>query len=246
VSSLTVALIAAATIVTICALLIGRQAPPTPLPDRSAYRARWAELHRLPPGRATGDPFTRGYTAAMHTLASGPARLGLHPDAVTVSGLWAGAFVAAAAGTRTGAAVAGIAVVTAALLDGLDGAVAVLTGRSSRFGEVLDGVVDRIVDGLWLVALVRAGGRAEWAVAAGAATGLLEYTRARGLLVTDRAGAITVGERPTRAVAAAIGLCGTAAWPSLPGATGGLVVTAGAATVGWLQLLVDLRRRTTV
>ena len=69
----------------------------------------------------------------------------------------------------------------AAPLDNIDGCVAILTGRDSLdWGYVLDSCVDRICDGLALLALWAAGAPVGSCVAAGCALGLLEYMRAQG------------------------------------------------------------------
>lgn len=244
-TGLALSVIAASSLVMLSALMIGR-VPTDDIPDVADYRVIWAELHGLAPDRACTDPFSRIYTRMIHSLALAPARAGCHPDALTVTGVWAGVVVVSVAGEHRWSILAGLMVLGSLVLDGLDGAVAAMTRRTSRFGFVLDSVADRVVDGLWLWALVRAGGDARWAIGAAGATGMLEYVRARGLAASGVAGAITIGERPTRAIAAAIGLVGSAIWPDLPGATGGLVVTALAAGVGCLHLLVDLRRRLAV
>ncbi len=75
-------------------------------------------------------------------------------------------------------------VAASGLLDSLDGAVAVLTDRATRWGAVLDSVVDRVSDALYLVALWLVGAPA-WACVVGrrAAARLQEYARARATAV---------------------------------------------------------------
>ncbi len=80
------------------------------------------------------------------------ARLGVHPDAITLAGLaltliagWLiieGRFVPAA-----------VLLVVGLPLDALDGAVARALGRTNPFGGVLDSVVDRVADMALLLAL---------------------------------------------------------------------------------------------
>jgi CDP-diacylglycerol--glycerol-3-phosphate 3-phosphatidyltransferase len=52
---------------------------------------------------------------------------------------------------------AALVVVLSGLLDNLDGAVAVLTGRSTRWGYVLDSTADRVSDLAYVGALLLAG-----------------------------------------------------------------------------------------
>ena len=80
------------------------------------------------------------------------ARLGVHPDLVTVAGL---ALVAVAAlGLARGELLAGGLILLVSLpLDALDGAVARAMGRTGAFGMVLDSTLDRYADGLIFGAL---------------------------------------------------------------------------------------------
>jgi phosphatidylglycerophosphate synthase len=226
-----------------CLLIQRRPVEAGNLPDLAEYRRRWLIQHRTANIDPATHTFVRPYTAVMYRLARPFARFGCHPDAITAAGLSLGAAVVALANSRVGAAAAGVVVICSLLTDGIDGAVAALTKRSTTFGFVLDSVVDRIVDVLWLIALVRVGASGAWAVGAGGALMLLEYVRARGLAASSEAGVITIGERPTRMMAAAIGLIGYAIVPDLPGPTGGAVITAVTAATGAVHLLIDLRRR---
>jgi CDP-diacylglycerol--glycerol-3-phosphate 3-phosphatidyltransferase len=209
------------------------------LPARTDYFAQWSELHGgYDP--ATGGRLVRGWLALTYRLARPLAGVGVSPAALTTTGVLSAGAVAVAAGPLPGLAAA--LVVLSAVLDSLDGAVAVLTRRVTRFGFVVDSVADRLADGLFLVALWRAGGSAGLAVAAGAAVGLLEYTRARAAAAgMDEIGVVTVGERPTRVILAATGLLLALSWPD--GATAALVATALACVIGAAQLLWVARRR---
>jgi phosphatidylglycerophosphate synthase len=81
------------------------------------------------------------------------ARTGLSPNAVTVTGL---VLVAAAAGAylqHRNDLVFGVCLAVAFAFDGLDGAVARVTGRASRFGGYLDAVIDRYQEMIALAAI---------------------------------------------------------------------------------------------
>ena len=93
-------------------------------------------------------------------------------------------------------------VVLAGVLDGLDGAVALHTGRARPLGAVVDAVADRLGDLLLVATLAVLGAPPAWCVAAAALTMLHEYLRARaGAAGMPGVGALTVAERPTRLVA---------------------------------------------
>ncbi|MGH6636550.1 MAG: CDP-alcohol phosphatidyltransferase family protein [Gammaproteobacteria bacterium] len=89
--------------------------------------------------------------------AAGPlvhllARQGITPNHVTVAGcaLAVGAALVLMAGYRTGA---GGLFLVASLLDLADGALARLTGKATAFGKFLDSTLDRVGEGVMLVAI---------------------------------------------------------------------------------------------
>jgi CDP-diacylglycerol--glycerol-3-phosphate 3-phosphatidyltransferase len=107
--------------------------------------------------------------------------------------------------------------VLAGLLDGLDGAVALRTGRARPLGAVVDATADRVGDLLLAATLVVLGAPTGWCVAAAALVLVHEYVRARAQGVgLPGAGAVTVAERPTRLVLVGVAAAGTGA---LPGGT---------------------------
>ena len=213
--------------------------------SRDEYFARWAELHGGYDPR-TGSSWLRGWLTMVHAVARPLARRGVSPDAVTYGSLVVSALAAglAALGGRW-LLLATLVLVVSGLLDNLDGAVAVMTGRTTRWGYVLDSVVDRLSDLLYLVALVAVGAPVELAALCGALVFLLEYSRARaGNAGGDEVGAVTIAERPTRVIVVAAALL---AGGVLPGsaddlATVGVAVLAALTAVGLLQLLPALRR----
>jgi CDP-diacylglycerol--glycerol-3-phosphate 3-phosphatidyltransferase len=142
---------------------------------------------------------------------------------------------------------AGLLVGLSGLLDSLDGALAIGTGRASRRGFVLDSAVDRLTEVAYATALWVAGAPGWLAVAFGALCWLPDYVRARaGQAGLRETGPISVWERPTRVVMTALTLVGAGVLSGLDLAD--RVVTAGAAagalvgTLGVVQLALWLRR----
>jgi CDP-diacylglycerol--glycerol-3-phosphate 3-phosphatidyltransferase len=188
--------------------------------------AGWSALH----GGLAPSPLVRRYLRLVHRLAVPVARTGVHPDALTLASLavalpvlWVPAPVAAGL------------VLLSGLLDALDGSVALLQGRPTRWGYVLDSVVDRLVDGLVIGALVVNGAPAGLAVACAALIGLLEYTRARaGNAGGDEVGTVTVAERPTRLLVPVSGLL-------LEVPTVATAALTAVTAVGLVQLLIAVR-----
>lgn len=210
--------------------------------DRAAYSQGWSRLHGgYDPGRSA---LVRGWLALTYALARPLARTGTSPHLLTAAGVAASALAAWAAGPSAGELVVAAGLVTlAAVLDGLDGAVAVLRDRATRRGFVLDSVADRVSDLLLLVVLWRAGAHPVLSVAAGAVAFLLEYTRARATVAgLPDIGVVTVGERPTRVVVVVAGLLSALAIGAGAVAASAAAVT-GLATIGLAQLLVVAWRR---
>lgn len=215
------------------------------VPSQSVYLARWACLHGgYDP--ATGLATVRWWLRVVYLLSRPVARVGIGPDAITLAGTLVTAvlLVPAAAGGRW--PLAGVMiVVVGGVLDNVDGCVAVLTGRATAWGYVLDSVADRVADGFCLVALWLLGAPGGLCVGAGAAVMFLEYLRARaGNAGYGDIGIVTVGERPTRIIVIAFGFLGAGVAPGLAAlsATIAAAATAAAGTVGTVQLGVTIHR----
>jgi phosphatidylglycerophosphate synthase len=198
------------------------------------YAVEWARLHGgFDPRRA--GPAVRRWLRSAYAMGSALARVGVPPAAVTGAGVLLSASVPVLAGQSTGRL--GLAAVFVLLADSVDGAVAVISGRTSRLGYLYDSLADRVSEACWLVAFWVVGAAAPLVVLVGAVCWLHEYVRARAAAAGMREiGVVTVGERPTRVVLAVAGLL-------LAGA-GGLVqhdLPAGVITVVsaiWLTLAV--------
>jgi CDP-diacylglycerol--glycerol-3-phosphate 3-phosphatidyltransferase len=213
--------------------------------DRAQYFDRWADLHGDYDPRSSRLTFA--WLTVAYTLARPLAAARVPPDVVTMLGV-AVSLLAVGLASLGGRWVIGAAVVVAVsgLVDNLDGAVAVMTQRTSRWGFVLDSLVDRVSDGLYLVALWVVGAPAWVCVVAGALMGLQEYARARaGNAGMSEIGVVTVWERPTRVITTAMFLLGAGIYvASAAGwATAGVAVWAVLGVVGLVQLLVVVRRR---
>lgn len=125
------------------------------------------------------------YGRILTPLARVLLRLGLSPSTVTVLGTL-GVLASALWFIPRGQLVFGPLVVALFLLgDGLDGTMARLSGRESRFGAFLDSTMDRLADGAVLVGIAWWGIRiddhatAGWAAAALVLGFLVSYARAR-------------------------------------------------------------------
>jgi CDP-diacylglycerol--glycerol-3-phosphate 3-phosphatidyltransferase len=101
--------------------------------------------------------------------------------------------------------VALIFLVLSLICDGVDGSVAIVSGKVSKFGATLDAIADRITEALWFFALYQWGIAPEICLAQFALALTQEYARARmASLGFHEIGVVTIAERPVRASAIAI------------------------------------------
>lgn len=206
--------------------------PGRDLLGREEYLAAWSRWH----GGATADSaLVRGWLSVAYQL-SRPLR-GLPPIAVTAAGVVVAAVaVLPAAAGGWWLATAGLLVGASGLLDSLDGALAISTGRASRAGFVVDSVADRLTEAGYAAALWVAGAPGWLAVTFGALCWLPDYVRARaGQAGVSRTGPISVWERPTRVIMTGFTLVGAGVLAAWDQAT--TVVTTGTAVGALLGVL---------
>jgi CDP-diacylglycerol--glycerol-3-phosphate 3-phosphatidyltransferase len=176
--------------------------------------AGWSALHGgLEPSRLVA-----GWVRGVQWLAAARPVARVPPDVLSAAGVLAvaGALGAAAVGGRW-PLLAAVLVLLAGLLDGLDGAVALATGRARPLGAVVDAVADRVGDLLLAATLLALGAPPAWCAAAAGLVLLHEYLRARAQAAgMPGVGAVTVAERPTRLALVAVACLGAGA---LPGGT---------------------------
>ena len=231
----------------------------------ATYQAGWRRAHLLAEEAQPGGRLAAAYLRVPYVVGAPLARAGVDPDLMTLLALWVALVAGWVATLGPGwAAGAGALTLLAGVADSVDGAVAVLQGRTSAFGFVWDSTADRLADLAIIagpVALVATGADPPWAgaaVATGAAAAglllLLEYTRARAQAgrVAAAWSLATPGERPTRVILLGLaglgvgaaqlaggGLADAALDLGYPLALGVLTVLAA---VGCVQLLLAVRQ----
>lgn len=95
------------------------------------------------------------------------------------------------------------------MFDGIDGTVAILTAKNSRFGAIVDAVADRIVEAIWAYGFYLLGAPWQVVLMAWTAAAIQEYLRARaGGLGVSEVLKVTWAERPVRATLIFIPLVG--------------------------------------
>ena len=211
--------------------------------DAAEFARRWSAVHG---GADPQTRFVRSYLAVVRAVARPLVRTGVPPDVLTAAGVVLAACVLApaAAGGRWALLVPAL-VVLSALVDGLDGAVAVLTRGPSAWGGVLDGIGDRVADAAYAAALWLLGAPGVLAVVAAGTGWLHEYVRARATAAGMRGvGVVSVGERPTRVVVVALFALGAGLYPQVSPqwATAGAAALLTLGIAGLAQLLPVVRR----
>lgn len=213
------------------------------------YAKTWSALHGgFDPNGASA--VVRGWIRIAYRAGTLLGRLGVSPTTVTFAGLVLCLAVPfAALGGPPGLIGAALLVLAAGFADAFDGAVAVVTGRTSRAGFVVDSVADRIGELAWLAAFWVAGAPGWLVVAGGAVSWLHEYLRARATTAgMPDIGAVTVGERPTRVSVAISGLLvgGVAGFVHTDWAEAVIVLAAAVwlilGVIGLGQLIAAVRR----
>ena len=169
-------------------------------------------------------------------VASVLANLGISPNAVTLAGL-IGAGISAYIIATGNLWAGGIVMLVAGILDLFDGALARATGRTSRFGALLDSVVDRLSEIVLLLGLLifyLNGSSSNGVILvylAVTASIMVSYLRARseGLGIENRGGIMT---RPERVALMGIGLIVARWYPSFLMVVLGLIAVLALFTTG--------------
>ncbi|MHC1560791.1 CDP-alcohol phosphatidyltransferase family protein [Actinomycetospora sp. C-140] len=213
--------------------------------DLEEYFDVWSRAHGDYDVRSS--PLTRLWLRIAHRLATPLVRRRVPPARVTAVGLVGAVAVGgvAALGGRWPLLAAALVVIVA-LLDGVDGAVAEMTGAATAWGRVLDQLVDRIGDLAMIAGLWALGASGPVAAAAAVVTVLDEAVRSSASAAgVAEAGLVSFAERPTRLLLGGLSFAAAGIVPSVAavvatvGAAVWLVLSLGAG----LQLVINVRRR---
>lgn len=165
--------------------------------DFSTFKSTWSGLHN----NASTQGIVGGWLRISFALAQGANTLRLTPNSLTLLGV----FVASAALINSWWAL--FLVPLSLAFDGVDGSLAIITGRESKVGAIYDSLSDRIVEGFWAYIAYQLGAPLWVAASLWSLGALQEYARARiAALGVGELGVVTVMERPMRASALFISL----------------------------------------
>lgn len=172
--------------------------------------AAWSRLHYgIDPA---GLPLLRAWLHLVWALARPLRRV--PPLVLTVAGVACAVAAVVVASPQPWPALA--LVLAAVLCDGLDGAVAMASRRASAFGSVADKLADRVSDTAFALVVWRCGAPLWLALAAAALS--LAHEGIRAVRGAGALSAITVAERPSRTICAALACAAAgvsaASWPA--------------------------------
>jgi CDP-diacylglycerol--glycerol-3-phosphate 3-phosphatidyltransferase len=160
--------------------------------DKNEFFTTWSNLH----GGAKIEGIVKTWLQISYASAKFLSKLRVTPNLLTFAGL----FFAIALWQFANSWVAALFLVLSLFFDGIDGSLAILQKKTSKFGAFTDSFVDRISEFFWALALYELGAPAALVFVALLATYVQEYIRARsGGLGHNEVGIVTICERPVRA-----------------------------------------------
>lgn len=160
--------------------------------NKQEFNQSWSKLH----GDAQITGVVKGWLGISYILVKPLAKLRVTPNLLTILGLFFGILLYLNALSIW----AILFLVLSLICDGIDGSLAIITGKNGKWGAMLDSVVDRITEVFWALTFISIGADQKLVIAAVLIAATQEYLRARsaGLGLTDL-GVVTIAERPVRA-----------------------------------------------
>lgn len=152
----------------------------------------WSKLH----GDAKVSGIVKGWLSISYPVSKALAKMRVTPNALTILGLVFGILLYMNSNTIW----APLILVISLICDGVDGSLAIITRQSSKWGALLDSVVDRLTEVFWVLALYSLGVDSKILITVLILALTQEYLRARaGGVGLKQVGVVTVAERPVRA-----------------------------------------------
>jgi len=152
----------------------------------------WSRLH----GDANISGIVKGWLSISYVIVKPLSKARVTPNILTILGLFFGVLLYANAEIFWSPAL----LVLSLICDGIDGSLAIVTSKSTKWGAILDSTVDRLTEIFWVLALYKIGADLKLLIVVLLAASVQEYIRARaaGLGVSE-VGIVTFAERPVRA-----------------------------------------------
>jgi phosphatidylglycerophosphate synthase len=152
----------------------------------------WSKLH----GDAKVTGIVKAWLIISFALVKPLSKLKFTPNILTLFGLFFGVLLYINAQSPWAA----LLLVLSLTCDGIDGSLAILTSKFSKWGALLDSTADRITEVFWLLTLYKIGADIKLLLVIVVFASVQEYLRARaGGLGMSQVGVVTFAERPVRA-----------------------------------------------
>ena len=160
--------------------------------NKDEFFSIWRRLH----GDANISGIVKGWLSISYVVVKPLSKARVTPNVLTIFGLFFGVLLYANAETFWAPAL----LVLSLICDGIDGSLAIITNKSTKWGAILDSTVDRLTEIFWVLALYKIGADLKLLIIVLLAASVQEYVRARaaGLGVSE-VGIVTFAERPVRA-----------------------------------------------
>lgn len=156
------------------------------------FFALWSRMH----GDAKITGIVRTWLVISYKIAKLLSRLKFTPNKLTFLGLVFGVLLFIYAQSPW----APILLIFSLICDGVDGSLAIFTSTTTRWGAILDSIIDRITEFFWVLAIYKIGADERLLLVVVVIASIQEYTRARaGGLGMQQVGVVTFAERPVRA-----------------------------------------------
>jgi phosphatidylglycerophosphate synthase len=159
---------------------------------KNEFFLAWSKLH----GDAKVSGIVKNWLSISFPVSKALAKIRVTPNALTILGLVFGILLY----MNSSAIWAPLILVISLICDGIDGSLAIITRQSSKWGALLDSVVDRVTEVFWVLALYSLGVDSKILITVLILASTQEYLRARaGGVGLKQVGVVTVAERPVRA-----------------------------------------------
>lgn len=159
---------------------------------QSEFFDTWSQLH----GNAKVTGIVKAWLIISFVIVKPLAKLKITPNMLTFLGLIFGI----ALYLNVQSPWVAVLLVLSLTCDGIDGSLAIFTSKFSRFGAMLDSIIDRITEFFWIASLYKIGADIKILLFIIVIAAVQEYIRARASgLGMSQVGIITLAERPVRA-----------------------------------------------
>ena len=160
--------------------------------NQSEFFAKWSKLH----GDATISGIVKGWLRISFILVRPIAKLKITPNMLSTFGLFFGVLLFFNAENNW----AILLLITSLICDGIDGSLAIVTNKESKWGAAVDSIFDRLTEVFWALTFIAIGANQNVVMAAVLLAAVQEYLRARAAgLGLAEVGVVTIAERPVRA-----------------------------------------------